>query len=226
MSSQTEPIISPSILAADFANLESQIRLMEQGGAQYLHIDVMDGHFVPNISIGVPVVKSIRPKTKLVLDVHLMISRPLDYVEAFAKAGADFITFHLESDSDVKETMDAVRQKGLRCGISLKPKTPAAAVFPYLSLLDMVLIMTVEPGFGGQSFMADMLPKISDLRQEIAKQGLPTDIQVDGGIDLHTAPLVAAVGANVLVAGTALFGAENPVAEVGKLKQAFLEGLR
>lgn len=223
---QAEPMISPSILAADFANLESQIRLMEQGGAQYLHIDVMDGHFVPNISIGVPVVKSLRPKTKLVLDVHLMISRPLDYVEAFAKAGADFITFHLESESDVGETIAAIRQKGLRCGVSLKPKTPAAAVFPYLSLLDMVLVMTVEPGFGGQSFMADMLDKITVLRAEIVRQGLPVDIQVDGGIDLRTAPLVAAAGANVLVAGTALFGAENPVAEVTRLKQAFLDGLR
>ena len=199
-------IISPSILSSDFANLATEIGAIAQGGADLAHVDVMDGHFVPNITIGVPVVASLKKVSPLPLDVHLMISDPLFYLPAFLKAGSDLITFHLESDSDPSRTIDAIRAGGAKAGLAIKPKTPAEAVFPYLDRLDMVLVMTVEPGFGGQRFMADMLPKIEAVRAQCRRQGLSTDIQVDGGIDPSTAPLVARAGANVLVAGSAVFG--------------------
>ena len=197
--------ISPSILSSDFANLQTEIDAITDGGADLVHVDVMDGHFVPNLTIGVPVVGSIKKISRLPLDVHLMISDPLFYVPAFAKAGSDLITFHLESDSDPDETIRAIRASGARVGIAIKPKTPAEAVFPYLDRVDMVLVMTVEPGFGGQSFMADMLPKIRLVRSRLLEIGHEADIQVDGGIDSKTAPLVAEAGANVLVAGSAVF---------------------
>lgn len=209
--------IAPSILSADFANLEAEVSAMQQAGAHLIHVDVMDGHFVPNITIGLPVVASLRKRTAMPLDVHLMISDPLAYAPRFAQAGADIIVFHLESDSDPHAVIDAVKSKGKKCGVSIKPATPAEALFPYLPLLDMVLVMTVEPGFGGQKFMADMCPKVEALRREARRLGLPLDIEVDGGIDCDTIPLVTRAGANVFVAGSALFGKPDYMAAVQAL---------
>ncbi|MBC3516854.1 ribulose-phosphate 3-epimerase [Neobittarella massiliensis] len=212
--------ISPSILSCDFANLESECAKMKTAGVDMLHIDVMDGHFVPNLTLGAPIVKCLRPKNDLFFDVHLMISDPLRYIDDFAAAGSDLITFHVESDSDVQATIDKIKSHGIKAALSVKPGTPAEAVLPYLDQLDMVLVMTVEPGFGGQKFMADMLPKISAIRERANALGRDIDIQVDGGIDSATAPLVAAAGANVLVAGSAIFGAPDPIAAVPQLRQA------
>ena len=210
--------ISPSILSADFARLSADVDKVS--AAEMLHIDVMDGHFVPNISSGTPVVKSLRKASGMFFDVHLMISDPLKYVAPFVDGGADLITFHVESDSDPDAVIAAIREKGKIPAISVKPKTPAQAVYPYLDKVGMVLVMTVEPGFGGQSFMADMLPKIKALRQKAGELSLDLDIQVDGGIDLNTAPLAAAAGANVLVAGSSVFGSGDPAAMVKKLREA------
>ncbi len=209
--------ISPSVLASDFSKLGEESIRMEKAGANYLHLDVMDGHFVPNISFGAPVIASIRKHTSLVFDVHLMISDPLKYAEDFAKAGADIITFHLESDSDTEQTIEKIRSLGCKVGISLKPKTPASAVFEYLDRLDMVLVMTVEPGFGGQSFMSDMLPKIEEIKGEINKRKLKVDIQVDGGVDENTISLCSKAGANVFVAGSAIFKAPDAKEKISKL---------
>ena len=210
--------ISPSILAGDFARLGEAARLCESSGADWLHIDVMDGHFVPNITIGAPVVKCLRKTTGLFFDVHLMISEPDRYAADFAAAGADLITFHAEADGDTAATAERIRLLGVKAAVALKPATPAETVFPYLDRLDMVLVMTVEPGFGGQSFMADQLPKIAALRAECKKRGLSTDIQVDGGITDKTAPLVLQAGANVLVAGSYLFKAENMAKAMAALR--------
>ncbi len=218
-------LISPSILASDFANLEREVRAIAMGGADLVHVDVMDGHFVPNITIGVPVVESLKKISPLPLDVHLMISDPLTYAAVFAKAGSDIITFHVECGCDVQQTIDAIRRSGAKVGLSLKPKTPAEAVFPYLDQIDMVLVMTVEPGFGGQRFMPDMLPKMALIRQRIDELDLAVDIQVDGGIDVATAPLVAQAGANILVAGSAVFRHENyagPISDIRKAAEAAL----
>ena len=198
-------IVSPSILAADYGKLAEEITKVTEAGAQYIHIDVMDGHFVPNISIGVPVVQSIRKVTNAVFDCHLMISNPIDYIDAFVKAGADLISFHVESNSDISETIKKITSANKKAALVVKPNTPINVVFPYLKDISMVLIMTVEPGFGGQSFMHDMLPKVTELRQEIEKQGLNVDIQVDGGVDDTTATLCKKAGANVLVAGSYIF---------------------
>ena len=216
-------LISPSILSSDFANLAREVGAIADGGADLVHVDVMDGHFVPNITIGVPVVASLKKVSALPLDVHLMISDPLFYTPAFLKAGSDMITFHLESGSDVSKTIDAIRSGGAKAGVALKPATPAEAVFPYLDRLDMVLVMTVEPGFGGQSFMADMLPKIEAVRAECLRRGLSVDIQVDGGIDPKTAPLVAKAGANVLVAGSTVFKHEDYAEPLAAIRQAAVE---
>lgn len=198
--------IAPSILSSDFANLEREIRAVADAGADLVHVDVMDGHFVPNITIGVPVVQALRRVSPLPLDVHVMIRDPLFFAPAFVKAGSDWLTFHFESGADPGGVIAAICANGAKAGISIKPKTPAEAVFPYLDSVDMVLVMTVEPGFGGQSFMADMLPKIEALRARRDALGLCFDIEVDGGIDPVTAPLAAAAGADILVAGSAVFG--------------------
>ena len=208
--------ISPSILAADFANLERDISRVSS--ADYLHVDVMDGLFVPNITIGVPVVKSIRAVTALPLDVHLMIDRPVRYVEDFCKAGADIVTVHVEADTEenTRLALERVRALGKRAGVVLKPKTPAEAALPFLDQCAMVLVMTVEPGFGGQSFMEDMLEKVRTLRGWINGRGLDCELEVDGGIGPRTAPLAVEAGANVLVAGSAVYGAEDIPARIAE----------
>ena len=199
--------IAPSILAADFANLERDIRNIEENGADFVHVDIMDGIFVPNISIGIPVVKAIRPVTKLPLDVHLMIDRPIRYVEEFVKAGADFVTIHVEADQpqNTLEAIHKIRELGCKPGIVLKPKTPAEAALPYLDLVDLVLIMSVEPGFGGQKFMVDMMDKAKKIRTWLDETNPTCLVEVDGGVDYNTAPVCKAAGIEVLVAGSAYF---------------------
>ena len=208
--------IAPSILSADFANLERDIRNIEENGADFVHVDIMDGIFVPNISIGIPVVKAIRPVTKLPLDVHLMIDRPIRYVEEFIKSGADFVTIHVEADQpqNTLEALDKIHALGAKAGIVLKPKTPAEAAIPYLEKCDMVLVMTVEPGFGGQSFMADQMPKVAQLKEWLDDINPECLLEVDGGVDSKTHTVCKEAGANVLVAGSAYFKAENRAAFV------------
>ena len=214
--------IAPSILSADFTRLGEEIEEIRTGGADYIHFDVMDGVFVPNISIGIPVLKSVRKYTDMFLDVHLMIDKPVRYAEAFCKAGADLVMFHVEADSyqNISEAIDIVKVNGRKVGLSVKPKTPAAVLYPFIDRLDMVLVMTVEPGFGGQSFMHDQLPKIAELRKEIDRRGLDCELEVDGGVDPVTARLVKAAGADVLVAGSAVFGKTDRAAQIAAIRNA------
>ena len=210
--------ISPSILSADFANLQRDIERIAT--ADYVHVDVMDGLFVPNITIGIPVVKSIRPTTTLPLDVHLMIDRPVRYVSDFCDAGADIVTVHVEADSEegTHEALRRIHAKGKKAGIVLKPKTPASAVLPFINEVEMILIMTVEPGFGGQKFMADMMPKVAQVRRYIDAMNPQCELEVDGGVDPKTAPVCIHSGANVLVAGSAVYKADDIPGRIAQLR--------
>lgn len=213
--------ISPSILSADFVNLERDIRALGEHGADYVHIDVMDGLFVPNISIGIPVVAAIRKITDLPLDVHLMIDRPLRYVERFCQAGADILTVHIEADTE-ENTLEALRKIkacGVRPAICVKPKTPAEAVLPFIDECSLILVMTVEPGFGGQSFMADMMPKVAQIRKYITERGLDCELEVDGGVNETTGRVCKDAGADVLVAGSAYFKAADKTAFVKAIQE-------
>ena len=212
--------IAPSILSADFTKLGAEIDDICSAGAEYVHFDVMDGFFVPNISIGIPVLKSVRKMTDMFLDVHLMIDKPVRYAKAFCDAGADLVMFHVEADSyqNISDAIDIVKQNGKKVGLSVKPRTPASVLYPFIDRLDMVLVMTVEPGFGGQSFMEDMMPKVQTIRSWIEKDGLDCELEVDGGVNEKTAKICTAAGANVLVAGSAYFKAPDKAAFVRALK--------
>ena len=210
--------IAPSILSADFAELGRDIRRIAT--ADYVHFDVMDGRFVPNISIGLPVLKSIRPVTELPIDVHLMIEEPSLYAERFCDAGADLVTMHVEADTEEKlhKAIAAIHAKGKKAGVVLKPATPAEAALPYLEEVDILLVMTVEPGFGGQKFMADMMPKVTTLRKWIDARNPACELEVDGGVDPETSKVCVAAGANVLVAGSSVYKAENIPERIARLR--------
>ena len=210
--------VSPSILTCDFAYVATEFQFVKDTGADMMHVDVMDGVFVPNMSFGAPVLSCMRKVTDMFMDVHLMMQYPDRLVKDFIKAGADLINFHLESSAPIEETLETIRAAGVQTALTIKPATPAEAVFPYLDKLDLVLVMTVEPGFGGQKFMADMMPKVQALRAEIDRRGLKTLIEVDGGINAETAPIAAAAGADIAVVGSALFNAEDPKALVAAIQ--------
>ena len=212
-------LVSASVLSADMLNLESEIRKLENSGIDMLHFDVMDGVFVNNITYGLPILEAVNRTTGMFLDVHLMITDPLKYVPRFAECGADMITFHIESQSNVMETVNTIKKCGAKAAVSIKPATPAEAVFEYLPYVDMVLVMTVEPGFGGQSFIPETAEKVRIIRNKITELDLCTDIQVDGGINAETASVVVNAGANILVSGSYLFKAENMAEAAAKIKE-------
>ncbi len=215
-------LIAPSLLSCDFSRFGEEIARMDKAGADMMHLDIMDAHFVPNLTFGAPVIKFVRKYSQKPFDVHLMISEPLKYIDDFADAGADIITFHVESDSDIRETIDKIKSRGIKAGLVVKPNTPIETVFPYLNDLYMVLVMTVEPGFGGQSFMADMMPKVEALKAKREEMGLDFLIEADGGIADNTIAVAAKAGVDVAVAGTAVFKAENAEEKIKELK-AFCE---
>ena len=202
-------ILSPSILSCDYMNMQRDFEACKEYGCKWLHVDIMDGHFVPNLSFGYSLVQSMRPVTDLVLDVHLMIDTPIKYAENFCKAGADYLTIHVEADTpeNIKKTLELIRSLGVKPGIVVKPKTPAEAIAEYLPMVDLVLVMTVEPGFGGQKFMADMMPKLKQLRAMLDEVNPSCHLEVDGGVDLVTGEVCKENGADVLVAGSAYFKA-------------------
>jgi len=212
--------IAPSILSADFTRLSDEIESVKT--ADYLHFDVMDGLFVPNITIGLPVLESVRRVTDMTLDVHLMIQSPARYTARFAEAGADIVVFHVETEppENVLPALNEIRELGKKAGLSIKPQTPWEALIPYIDALDIILVMTVEPGFGGQQFMPDMLPKIEALRRVIDLRSLTCELEVDGGINPETAALCVQAGANVLVAGSDIFGAPDRAARISQLREA------
>ena len=211
--------ISPSMLASDFANLESELKKCETGGADLIHLDVMDGHFVPNISIGIPVIAAMKKDCKVPFDVHFMISDPYFYIDDFIKAGADIITFHIECDSDIDKTIDKITAGGCKASLAVKPNTDIEAVYPYLDKLSMVLVMTVEPGFGGQSFMPEMMPKVKEIKRECQRRGLNNIlIEADGGIGRDTIEQASEAGVDVCVAGTAVFRAADPAKAIELFK--------
>lgn len=214
-------ILAPSILAADFKSLGAQMKMTEEYGAQYIHFDVMDGMFVPSISFGMPVLASIKDATHQVMDAHLMVQEPIRYVEAFQKAGADFVTVHLEACENIKETLEKIKACGMKAGLSICPETPASAVKDLLDRVDMVLVMCVHPGFGGQKFIPESLDKIRSIRSMITEAGLSVDIQVDGGIYLSNVREVLDAGANIIVAGSAVFNGDP-----AKNTKDFMEILR
>ena len=213
-------ILSPSILSADYMHFHKDMLKTKEDGAKWLHVDIMDGHFVPNMSFGYSWVKAMRQITDLVLDVHLMIDTPIKYAEEFCKAGSDYLTIHVEADTpeNIKKTLELIRANGVKPGIVVKPNTPAEAVAPYLSKVDLVLVMTVEPGFGGQKFMADMMPKLAKIKEYIDEKNPSCHLEVDGGVDLITGETCKANGADVLVAGSAFFKAADKPAFVKSIE--------
>ncbi len=210
--------LAPSILSSDFSRLAEEVAVIESAGAHWIHIDVMDGHFVPNLTFGAPVVRCLRPCTKLPFDVHLMISEPARYLDDFIAAGADWVTFHIEAEPDPEPLLDKLHAAGCKGGLALRPGTPVEAVLPFISACDIVLVMTVEPGFGGQSFQAEPLKKIAAIQSAATAAGKVVEIEVDGGIDLETLPLAAEAGANVFVAGSAVYGAPDVPRRVAEFR--------
>ncbi len=210
--------ISPSVLACDFSRLGDEVADIEKAGADMVHLDIMDGKFVTNISFGIPIIESLRKRTDMIFDVHLMIDKPENYIERFIDAGADIVTFHLEATDKVNENIDLIKSKGKMAAVSVKPKTPIESVYPYLDKIDMVLVMTVEPGYGGQALIPETLQKVKELKAEIEKRGLCVDIQVDGGINQMNSKDAVAAGASILVAGSSVFKSKDRKSAIDALR--------